>query len=243
MIALVPLSMAVAVLVLPSARVARHRLAAIRVDAVGGGADASRQRGAWVLPSALAGALGLLTVAIGTSTTAALAGVAVASIVWPVARRWLRQGRTMAADPLRLAANWDLLAACLRAGLAVPVAIRAVADRLPPGPADALRAAADLLALGADPTEAWEPALRQPGTAELARGARRTARSGAALAGVASTVAGRVRASAGDLAEARAQRAAVLIAGPLGLCFLPAFMCLGVLPVVIGLAARFEFSF
>ena len=32
------------------------------------------------------------------------------------------------------------------------------------------------------------------------------------------------------------ERAAVLVAGPLGLCFLPAFVCLGVLPVVVGLA-------
>ena len=29
---------------------------------------------------------------------------------------------------------------------------------------------------------------------------------------------------------------AVLVAGPLGLCFLPAFVCLGIVPVVIGLA-------
>ena len=32
------------------------------------------------------------------------------------------------------------------------------------------------------------------------------------------------------------ERASVLVAGPLGLCFLPAFVCLGVLPVVVGLA-------
>jgi hypothetical protein len=30
----------------------------------------------------------------------------------------------------------------------------------------------------------------------------------------------------------------VLITGPLGLCFLPAFFCLGVLPVVVGLAEQ-----
>ena len=38
-------------------------------------------------------------------------------------------------------------------------------------------------------------------------------------------------------AEARAQRTAVLITAPLGLCFLPAFLVLGIAPVVIGLAA------
>ncbi|COX12628.1 alanine rich membrane protein [Mycobacterium tuberculosis] len=28
----------------------------------------------------------------------------------------------------------------------------------------------------------------------------------------------------------------VLIAGPLGLCFLPAFLCVGIVPLVVGLA-------
>jgi hypothetical protein len=38
------------------------------------------------------------------------------------------------------------------------------------------------------------------------------------------------------LAGAAAQRASVLIAGPLGLCYLPTFLCLGIVPVVAGLA-------
>jgi pilus assembly protein TadC len=33
-----------------------------------------------------------------------------------------------------------------------------------------------------------------------------------------------------------ARRAAVLITAPVGLCFLPAFVAIGVLPVVIGVA-------
>ena len=37
-------------------------------------------------------------------------------------------------------------------------------------------------------------------------------------------------------AAAAAERARVLIAGPFGLCFLPAFVCLGIVPVVAGLA-------
>jgi Flp pilus assembly protein TadB len=142
------------------------------------------------------------------------------------------------ADELGLAGGWDLLAACLRAGLPVPTAVVAVCDDLPRQAADALRATADLLALGADPVAAWAPALECPATAALARGARRTARSGTTLAGVATTLAASIRASAGDNAEARAQRAGVLITGPLGLCFLPAFVCLGIVPVVIGLAAQ-----
>ncbi|MEU4741125.1 secretion system protein, partial [Actinosynnema sp. NPDC023658] len=63
------------------------------------------------------------------------------------------------------------------------------------------------------------------------------ARSGAALAGAAADLATEARAKVADQAEARAQRAAVLVAGPLALCFLPAFLCLGVVPVVIGIVS------
>jgi Flp pilus assembly protein TadB len=146
-------------------------------------------------------------------------------------------------DPFEAAASWDLLAACLRAGLPVANAVRAVLPGLPPAAAAGLREVGDLLALGADPITAWAPALTHPATAPLARGARRTARSGAALAALAADLAARVREDAADQAETRAQRAAVLVAGPLAACFLPAFLCLGVLPVVIGLATRFTETF
>ncbi|WP_335618081.1 hypothetical protein [Lentzea guizhouensis] len=59
------------------------------------------------------------------------------------------------------------------------------------------------------------------------------------MAQQAAELAGRTRADAVDQAEAKAQRAAVAVAAPLALCFLPAFLCLGVLPVVLGLAGQF----
>ena len=141
-------------------------------------------------------------------------------------------------DPVQLAATWDLLAACLLAGLPVSAAIRAVAVGAPPASAQALHATADLLALGADPITAWAPSLAEESTAPLARSARRTARSGAALASAATALADQTRTNAMDMIEAKAQRAGVLITGPLGLCFLPAFFCLGVIPVIIGLAGK-----
>lgn len=144
--------------------------------------------------------------------------------------------RSKRVDEGAQAATWDLLAACLSSGMAVPAAIRAVAADLPDPAGQALRDTADLLALGGDPVEAWSLALECPATAGLARGARRTARSGAALAGVARALAADVRERTGEAAEARAQRAAVVISGPLALCFLPAFLCLGVVPIVLGLA-------
>ncbi|WP_425425887.1 MULTISPECIES: type II secretion system F family protein [Amycolatopsis] len=138
-----------------------------------------------------------------------------------------------------LAGTWDLFAACLRAGLPIPTALSAVTGDLTGPDADALRATANLLRLGASPAEAWAPARAGPGTAELARAAERTARSGSALADVAEELADRLRAALVDEAEAKAQRAGVLIAGPLALCFLPAFLCFGVAPVVLGLVSQF----
>ena len=45
-----------------------------------------------------------------------------------------------------------------------------------------------------------------------------------------------MRADAASHGAARAQRAGVTVLAPLGACFLPAFVCLGIVPVVAGLA-------
>jgi pilus assembly protein TadC len=150
--------------------------------------------------------------------------------------RWAQHRSGTDVEPLALAGAWELLAACLRAGLPVPMAVRAVAEGLgePAGPA--LLRTAELLALGADSTQAWLPALECTATARLAKAARRSGRSGTALAESLTRLATEVRAGAREQSEARAQRAGVLIAAPLGLCFLPAFLVVGVVPVLIGLA-------
>jgi Flp pilus assembly protein TadB len=184
---------------------------------------------------ALAASLGLPVGALVGWPLGPLAGAAVAVAAWRLARRRTSPGDP---DPLALAATWDLLAACLHAGLPVPAAVTAITDDLPADAGRALRATADLLAMGADPVDAWAPAMSCPHTAALARGARHTARSGTALADVVAALAATVRDRAGDAAEARAQRAGVLVAAPLGVCFLPAFICLGIAPVVAGLAGQ-----
>jgi pilus assembly protein TadC len=76
------------------------------------------------------------------------------------------------------------------------------------------------------------------GSAALVRLARRSAASGSALASGVAELAEQSRQDAVHTATAAAERAGVLIAGPLGLCFLPAFVCLGIVPVVAGLAGQ-----
>lgn len=181
-------------------------------------------------------ALGLL--AIPPPAVAALRASGLKPADAPEAAPVVRRRKRKSEDALAEAASWDLLAACLRAGLPVADALRAVAGGMTTSAATALRRTSDLIALGAPPEEAWRPAADCPETAALAGAARRSARSGTALAGAAVELATRLRAELTDAAEARAQRAGVLITGPLGLCFLPGFLCLGVVPVVIGLAGQ-----
>ena len=224
--------LSLALLVLPGPITARVRLAMVF-----GPPEAAARHG----PRLPAEWLPALTGIAGGALAGMLFGWLPALVVSTVTFLWCRWASRRGPpppEPLRLAATWDLLAACLRAGLPVPTAIRAVASDAPAGIADVLRHTAELLALGSDPVRAWAPALAEPATAALARGARRSARSGTALAEVADGLARQIRATAADTAETRAQRAAVLITGPLGLCFLPAFLCLGVMPVVVGLAGR-----
>jgi pilus assembly protein TadC len=194
------------------------------------------------------GAVPLIATTLGGVSLAVLvggvAGTVVGAIVtaagWWAIRRSRRPRAPMAdiTTRLRLAGTLDLLAACLRAGLPVPTALDAVSGAAPAEVAAALRSAAALLALGSEPGEAWAPVRALPGLGELAVAAIRTSRSGAAFAMAAGDLAERLREELATEAEERAERAGVALALPVGLCFLPAFFCLGVLPVVLGLAGR-----
>jgi pilus assembly protein TadC len=141
-------------------------------------------------------------------------------------------------DALAVASTLDVFAACLTSGMAVSSAAAAAAPSAPAHLAKVLDRAADMLALGADPAAAWSNSdLSLDGQGEaLLRLARRSATSGAALAQGVADLADQSRHDAASAADARAQRASVLIAGPLGLCYLPAFVCLGIVPIVAGLA-------
>lgn len=166
--------------------------------------------------------------------------VRVRSRVAPAPRTRAGPRRVDTDDPLAAASTFDLFAACLAAGMAVSTAAAAATASAPPALAPMLRRAAELLALGADPAVAWSggnDVVPQDKNAEaLLRLARRSAASGSALADGVAELAVQARHDATAAADAVAERASVLVAGPLGLCYLPAFLCLGVIPVVAGLA-------
>lgn len=222
--------LAVAVLVAGSVPVT-HRLRALHAPARVPSVPGPPIRPAWIAIAGVAGA-GLGWAVAGAGAAAVLGAAAVAA-AGAVVRRATREEPD---SEIELAACWELLAVCLRAGLPVAAAVSAGAESVT-GPSGArLRRVAGLLALGADPPDAWQTAAESPALAAFARAAGRSAGTGAALAEVATAEAGRIRSAIADSAQARAQRAAVMITGPLGLCFLPAFLVLGIGPVVIGLA-------
>jgi hypothetical protein len=192
-------------------------------------------RPAWIAVGAAA--VATLGWALG-GTPGGVAGAALGLAALVAGRHVLERPPRAHVDVAALAAGWELLAICLRAGLPVAAAVTAAATPLRDSAGAELRRVAGLLELGADPADAWRGAQDTAVLACFARAAARSAATGAALAQVAGAEAGRLRAELVDTAQARAQRAGVLIAGPLGLCFLPAFLVLGIAPVVIGLAGE-----
>ncbi|MDH6624317.1 Flp pilus assembly protein TadB [Streptomyces sp. LBL] len=139
-----------------------------------------------------------------------------------------------AARQLPLAA--DLLAACIAAGAGPVIAAQAVGEALGGPVGEVLGRGAAEVRLGGEPGEAWRRLAGMPGAGALARLLERADVSGLPAAAPVARLAADARADWTRTATARARRAGVLVTAPVGLCFLPAFITVGVLPVVIGLA-------
>ncbi|MFD5024592.1 type II secretion system F family protein [Streptomyces sp. NPDC058373] len=137
----------------------------------------------------------------------------------------------------RLPLAADLVAACVAAGAGPVEAARAVGASVGGPVGDGLARAAADVRLGGDPEAAWRHVAEVPGASALARCLERAAASGTPAAEPLARLAAEARADWNRAATERARRAAVAVTAPVGLCFLPAFLALGVAPVVIGLAS------
>jgi pilus assembly protein TadC len=187
--------------------------------------------------------LGLAAAAAGAASSIAVAGpvtgTLAAGILAPMAA--ILAGKLADRPPpsrpdAAVALALDLAAAALSSGQHVPSALNLTAPVLPGALAAQWRRTAALLALGADPQRAWAALGEHPALAPVAAAARRSADSGARLARTFTQLAEDTRAEVQADALARANRAGVLAMAPLGLCFLPAFLCLGIVPTVVGIA-------
>lgn len=135
----------------------------------------------------------------------------------------------------------ELLAGCLAAGLTMPDSLIAASVAGDPVTAAACHAAADALRRGAPADEAWHSWTADPWLAPIARSTSRTTQSGASVAEELRRVASRLRSQRHARIQQRVQQASIWIVIPLGLFFLPAFVLLAVVPVVVGLFGGFHF--
>jgi len=147
-----------------------------------------------------------------------------------------RLGASGASVGRQLPAALDLLAACLAAGATPAHALAAVGEAFDGEVGSVLSAVARQAMLGAPVETAWSTCLADPRWAPVARAVIRAHHSGAALTDVLVHLADDRRRALRTDAQAAAERAGIAIVLPLGACFLPAFVLVGVVPVVAGFA-------
>lgn len=203
-----------------------------------GPSEASGRRDV-ILRRVAAGVAGVLCVVLLGGLAGGVIGVLVAAGVWlsfsrlGSGERRRRRARLIADLPVAV----DLLAACLRGGAPWHEAVEAVAGAVGGPLGEELHAVSVQIRLGADPAEAWPVLAEEPMLAPLARAAVRAASTGAALAPSLGRLARDQRRVARAAAAARARSAGIRALAPLGLCFLPAFVLLGVVPAIAGIAS------
>lgn len=192
-----------------------------------------------------------MSVLVGLLVTAAVALPSAASVRLARLRRaWARPHATdtpvptgpRRSGPGELALCLDLLAAALASGQPVGAAVRTVGQALDSALGQALQWVGGALQLGAPVEQAWPELADDDLAAEL-----EVLRGLLGVSLVAGGQAGAVLRAGADAArrrrrrdnEARIARLPVRMVLPLGLCALPAFVAVGVVPVVVSLAENY----
>ena len=201
-----------------------------------GSRTGARLRWLW---SALAG---LGTVLFVPGPLGAALGVASAVVAWVLAGR----AEPAAVRAERAAVRRDLpyvvalLAATLRAGAAPADGIAQVCAALPGPAADRLAGAAARLSLGLDPVQVWSAFGDEPQLAALGRTLARAHETGAPVVAAVERLADDLDRESRGATEDRARAVGVRAAVPLGLCLLPAFVLVGIVPLVVALLSSLD---
>ena len=128
----------------------------------------------------------------------------------------------------------ELLAACLASGATVSRSLDAVVHVTRSDLREELHRVAAALSVGGSADEAWR-LVTAPECAPLVAVMQRSAVTGAPASQLLSLLAADLRAQSRAASMTDAHQLGVRSAGPLGLCFLPAFVLIGVVPLVISL--------
>ena len=187
-----------------------------------------------LLWSVLAGAAAFVFLA---GPAGAVGGVLVGVGTWVVVGR----AEPAAVRARRAAVRRDLpyvvalLAATLRSGAAPAEGVAQVCAALPGPATERLAGTAARLALGLDPAQVWSALSEDPQLAGLGRTLARAHETGAPVVAAVERLADELgRAQRADTEE-QARAVGVRAAVPLGLCLLPAFVLIGIVPLVVAL--------
>lgn len=146
----------------------------------------------------------------------------------------LRQGGT-ATGVLKVPLLLDLLGTALESGLTISNALQVVAQVSGSGIRESLLRVSAALEIGASWQDAWQGNTGNSELAQLHAALSFGALSGAGAAPLLYAEAAHIRKAGGRQAEKRAAALGVKLVLPLGLCSLPAFVALGIVPVVIAM--------
>lgn len=202
----------------------------------------ARRGGLGRLLSSGPGRLVVCVVAAGVAGEAAngSAGAAVGVVGGWMLSRWLGRleppevvkARERVARDLPLAI--DLMAACAAVGHPSDRMIAVVAGSVGGPLGERLGGLSAQVTLGTDPLAAWRSLMGDQQLAPLARAMSRALESGAPVSQALGRLADDSRRRRRTATQLQARSVGVKAAGPLALCFLPAFMVLGVVPTVVG---------
>ena len=128
----------------------------------------------------------------------------------------------------------DLLGAMVRSGASPDRAAQAVTRVLSSDTRAELQPYLGRLELGADPTQVWHELGGHRELGRLGTTLHRAAVSGASVVGSLQRLADDLRATQRAEVTARVRKVEVAATGPLGACLLPAFVLVGVVPLVAG---------
>ncbi|WP_223166567.1 type II secretion system F family protein [Nonomuraea sp. SYSU D8015] len=222
-----------------------------RRNASSSGSDVDQLQPTWLSPSGeearpIARKAIITSICAGLATAALIGGIVgilAGLLIAPATGVYLHRKeptqtqheREQIAKDLPFAA--DLMTACLLAGRPVSAATEIAANAIGGPLGQRLAWVSTQLRLGADPEPTWGLLAKDPALGQLSRAMTRAAQSGAPVADVLTRLADDAREASRAATVASARRVGVKAVAPLGLCFLPAFVLLGIVPVIAGLAS------
>lgn len=180
-------------------------------------------------------AVGLVLLLLPPGPASATVAVTVVAVVLVGGGRvsWTRESPDTTSG--EFANTVELLAVCLEAGSPMRHALEVVADVGGTGTAPVMERVSGQLAMGVAEPQAWLELAEDDTWGPVARDIARSARSGTSLVEVLRVHADEARLQAQEHALQRARATGVRSVVPLMACFLPAFVLVGVLPIIAGL--------